>query len=166
MSLDEFALEAQQAVETLLARASASLRERLSEGGRLSAAKIEREQHAAHGLAWLATYVEAIKELGGYARRMEAEGRFGETEALMTRIGLGEYLAQVFGGVAMNQGEIVRPSDFGLKESEVAALRAGAVEELIATGNTVETRARLAARIADAHAGAIGDPGLDGNSPL
>ena len=161
MSLNESALEAQQAVETLLARASASLRERLSEGGRLSAAKIEREQHAAHGLAWLATYVEAIKELGGYARRMEAEGRFGETEALMTRIGLGEYLAQVFGGVAMNQGEIVRPSDFGLRESEVAPLRAGAVEELIATGNTVETRARLAARIADAHAGAIGDPGLD-----
>ena len=161
MSLNESALEAQQAVETLLARASASLRERLSEGGRLSAAKIEREQHSAHGLAWLATYVEAIKELGGYARRMEAEGRFGETEALMTRIGLGEYLAQVFGGVAMNQGEIVRPSDFGLRESEVAPLRAGAVEELIATGNTVETRARLAARIADAHAGAIGDPGLD-----
>ena len=161
MSLNESALEAQHAVETLLARASASLRERLSEGGRLSAAKIEQEQHAAHGLAWLATYVEAIKELGGYARRMEAEGRFGETEALMTRIGLGEYLAQVFGGMAMNQGEIVRPSDFGLKESEVAPLRAGAVEELIATGNTVETRARLAARIADAHAGAIGDPGLD-----
>ena len=61
MSLDDLALDAQNAVETLLARAAASLRERLSEGGRLSAAKIEREQHAAHGLAWLATYVEAIK---------------------------------------------------------------------------------------------------------
>jgi (2S)-methylsuccinyl-CoA dehydrogenase len=161
LSLDEFALEAQNAVETLLARASASLRERLSEGGRLSAAAIEREQHAAHGLAWLATYVEAIKELGGYARRMLAEGRFGETEALMTRIGLGEYLAQIFGGMAMNQGEIVRPGDFGLTEAEIAPLRGGAVAELIATGNTVENRARLAALIADAHAGAIGDPGLD-----
>ena len=114
MSLDESPLRPRP-VETLLARASASLRERLSEGGRLSAAAIEREQHAAHGLAWLATYVEAIKELGGYARRMLAEGRFGETEALMTRIGLGEYLAQIFGGMAMNQGEIVRPSDFGLE---------------------------------------------------
>ena len=64
MSLEDLALQAQNAVETLLARASASLRERLSEGGRLSAAKIEREQHAAHGLAWLATYVEAIKRAG------------------------------------------------------------------------------------------------------
>jgi (2S)-methylsuccinyl-CoA dehydrogenase len=161
LSLDELALEAQHAVEALLARTSASLRLRLSEGGRLSAAAIEREQHAVHGLAWLATYVEAIKELGGYARRMEADGRFGETEALMTRIGLGEYLAQIFGGIAMNQGEIVRPSDFGLSEAEIAPLRGGAVEALIATGNIVETRARLAALIADAHAGAIGDPGLD-----
>ncbi len=161
MNLDELALEAQRAVEALLARASASLRVRLSEGGRPSTAAIEREQHAVHGLAWLATYVEAIKELGGYARRMAADGRFGETEALMTRIGLGEYLAQILGGIAMNQGEVVRPSDFGLKEADIAPLRGGGVEALIATGNTVETRSRLAVLIAEAHAGAIGDPGLD-----
>ena len=79
MSLEDLAIQAQNAVETLLARASASLRERLSEGGRLSAAKIEREQHAAHGLAWLATYVEAIRELASYAARLAGEGRFGET---------------------------------------------------------------------------------------
>ncbi len=161
MSLDDLALDAQNAVEALLARAAASLRERLSEGGRLSAAKIEREQHATHGLAWLATYVEAIKQLGGYARAMAAEGRLGETETLLTRIGLGEYLAQIFGGIAMNQGEIVRLADFGLKEATIAATRKGAVEELIETGSTVEARARLADLIADAHEGAIGDPGLD-----
>ena len=59
-------LKLSAAVEGLLARATAMLRVRLSENGRLSAAKIEAEQHAAHGLAWLATYVEAIKELAGY----------------------------------------------------------------------------------------------------
>ncbi|MFZ2109250.1 MAG: acyl-CoA dehydrogenase, partial [Roseiarcus sp.] len=139
MSLEDLAIQAQNAVETLLARASALLRERLSEGGRLSAAKIEREQHATHGLAWLATYVEAIKQLGGYAGRMSADGRFGETEELVTRIGLSEYLAQIFGGIAMNQGEIVRLADFGLRESVIAPLRAGAVAELIETGATVET---------------------------
>jgi len=161
LSLEDLALQAQNAVETLLARAIASLREQLSEGGRLNAAKIEREQHAAHGLAWLATYVEAIKQLGGYARRISAEGRLSETEELLTRIGLGEYLAQIFGGIAMNQGEIVRLADFGLKESVIAPLRGGAVAELIETGATVETRARLAARIAEAPEGAVGDPGLD-----
>ena len=161
MNLDDLASQAQHAVESLLARAAASLRKRLSDNGRLSATKIEREQHAAHGLAWLATYVEAIKELAGYASRMKEEGRFGETEELLTRIGLGEYLAQVFGGIPMNQGEIIRLGDFGLDEAVIAQLRGGAVATLIATGNTVEARARLAALIAVAHDGTIGDPGLD-----
>ncbi len=161
MTLDALALDAQHAAETLLARASASLRQRLSDNGRLSAAKIEAEQHAAHGLAWLATYVEAIKEMAGYAKRMSEESRFGETEELLTRIGLGEYLAQMFGGIPMNQGEIVRLGDFGLDAAEVAPLRGGAVAELIASGNTVANRAKLGQRIAEAHEGAIGDPGLD-----
>ena len=157
----ELAAQARHTVEALLARAAETLRVRLSDNGKLSAAKIEREQHAAHGLAWLATYVEAIKELGLYAERMQAEGRYGETEDLLTRIGLGEYLAQIFGGIFMNQGEIVRLADFGLDEAAIAAARTPAVETLIREGNTVANRARLAARIADAPAGAIGDPGLD-----
>ena len=92
-------LEALRAVEGLLARAVERLRPRVSDGDALSAEKLEREQHAAHGLAWLATYVEAIREMAGYASRMQAEGRYGETEALLTQIGLGEYLAQIFGGM-------------------------------------------------------------------
>ena len=161
MNLDEIALDGQHAAETLLARASAALRERVTVGGKLSAAKLEAEQHAVHGLSWLATYVEAIKELQAYAARMRGEGRFGKTEELLTRIGLGEYLAQMFSGIAMNQGEIVRLEDFGLVDEQIAPLKQGAVAELIAQGNTVQNRARLAALIAEAPAGAIGDPGLD-----
>ncbi|MGO4869531.1 MAG: acyl-CoA dehydrogenase family protein, partial [Roseiarcus sp.] len=161
MPLDDLAPQALTAVEALLARAASALRERVSDGGRLSAGKIEREQHAAHGLAWFATYVEAIKEMTGYARRMKAEGRFGETETLLTQVGLGEYLAQIFGGIPMNQGEIVRLGDFGLKADEIAQFRNEAVEALITGGNTPDARARLAVLIAEAHAGAIGDPGLD-----
>ena len=161
MPLDELALDALRAVEVLLARAAERLRSRVSEGGALSGEKLEREQHAAHGLAWLATYVEAIREMASYARRMQAEGRYGETETLLTQIGLGEYLAQIFGGIAMNQGEIVRLADFGLSTAEIAAARSEAIETLITTGSAPETRARLAARIADAPEEPIGDPGLD-----
>ena len=161
LNVEHLGLEAQHAVETLLASAAAALRERVSANGKLSSAKLEAEQHATHGLAWLATYVEAIKELTGYAERLRAEGRFGETEDLLTRIGLGEYLAQIFGGVAMNQGEIVRLEDFGLEESQFLPLKSGAVAELIRSGNTPSNRARLAALIAEAPDGAIGDPGLD-----
>ena len=161
VAFDDLARQAQGAVETLLARATAAVQPVVSRDGRLDAAALEAEQHAVHGLAWLATYVEAVRQLAAYAERMKAEGRFGETEELLTRIGLGEYLAQAFGGIAMNQGEIVRPADFGLDETVVAGLRKGAVAELIATGSTPANRAKLAALIEHAHDGAIGDPGLD-----
>jgi (2S)-methylsuccinyl-CoA dehydrogenase len=161
VSPDELAARALRAVEVLLARAVERLRPRVSDADALSAEKLEREQHAAHGLAWLATYVEAIREMAGYSSRMQAEGRYSETEALLTLIGLGEYLAQIFGGLAMNQGEIIRLADFGLSGAEIATARTEAVETLIAQGTSTETRARLAAAIAEAHVGPIGDPGLD-----
>ena len=40
--------------------------------------------------------------------------RLGEIEELLVRIGLGEYLAQMLGGIPISQGEIVRPADLGL----------------------------------------------------
>ena len=61
----------------------------LGTDGRIDAAKLESQQHAAHGLAWLATYAEAVAELGGYAERLQAEGRFGETEEIAALVALG-----------------------------------------------------------------------------
>ncbi len=161
MTLDDLAHEAQFAVERLLARALDAMRGRVSENGKLAADKIEAEQHAVHGLAWLATYVEAVKEMAAYANRMQEEGRFGEVEQLLTRIGLGDYLDQIFSAIPMNQGERLRLADFGLAPDEIAPFRNKAVEALIASGATRENRAALAALIAEAREGSIGDPGLD-----
>ena len=161
MTLDDLARQAHFAADRFMDRALDAMRDRVSENGKLSAGKIETEQHAVHGLAWLATYVEAIKEMAAYANRMQEDGRFGETEQLLTRIGLGEYLDQIFSAIPMNQGEFVRPADFGLAPGEIAQLRSEAVEALIASGNTRENRAALAALIGEAREGVIGDPGLD-----
>ncbi|BCM86360.1 acyl-CoA dehydrogenase family protein [Methylobacterium indicum] len=130
--------------------------------GRLSAERLEAEQHAAHGLAWLSTYAEAIVQLGAYAARLAGEGRFGETETLLVRIGLGEYLEQLFGGIPMSQGEMVRPtSSLGLKAQEVARHRSDAVETLIAEGNTAGNRAALVRLIREGSGATVGDSGLD-----
>src|SRR5579871_1858253 len=80
--------EAARGAERLLSRASAAVREKVLVDGGLSAELIEREQHACHGLSWLATYVEAIKQMTAYARRLSARGKFGELEALLTQIGV------------------------------------------------------------------------------
>ncbi len=161
MTLDDLARQAHFSAQGLLDCALDAVRDRVSENGKLSPDRIEAEQHAVHGLAWLATYVEAIKEMAGYAQRMSEEGRFGETEQLIMRIGLGEYLTQMFNGIPMNQGEILRLTDFGLGPQDIAPFRNEIVEALIASGNTRENRAALAALIGEAQEGAIGDPGLD-----
>jgi (2S)-methylsuccinyl-CoA dehydrogenase len=161
LTLDELARQAHFAARDLLGCALDTMRERVCENGKLSAEKIETEQHAVHGLAWLATYVEAIKEMAAYANRMQEGARFGETEQLLTRIGLGDYLDQIFSAIPMNQGEMVRPADFGLTADQIARFRNEAVAALIASGNTRENRAALAALVGEGREGVIGDPGLD-----
>ena len=143
--------------EALLADGVAALRARVSEGGKVSAPALERHQHAAHAASWLATYVEALRQMQAWAGRLEAEGRFGEIERLIHQIAFGEYLAQIAGGIPMSQGEMARPGDLGLtfQPGEAGA-------RLIAQGNTPEARARLVALMRDnaGHA-TFGASGLD-----
>jgi (2S)-methylsuccinyl-CoA dehydrogenase len=122
---------------------------------------LDREQRAAHGLAWLATYVEAVRQLAAYAERMRRENRLGEIEELIVRIGLGEYLAQILGGISMSQGEIVRLADLGLDAAAVAARLTRQVDALIATGNTAERRARLVELMRSDRNATFGVSGLD-----
>ena len=146
----------------LVAEAGRRLRSRVTVDGRLSPKRLEAEQHAAHGLAWLATYAEAIRELAAYAARQTEAGRFGEIEELLVRLGIGEYLDQVFGGIAMSQGETVRLHAFGLAARDAAGFRTDAIEALIVGGNTPANRARLVAAMGDLQGVAtIGDAGLD-----
>ena len=156
--------DAAGAAAKLVAEATRRVRARvLGPEGRIDPVKLEAEQHAAHGLAWLATYGEAVRELAGYAERLQGEGRLGETETLLVRIGVGEYLDQMFGGIPMSQGEMVRPTGaFGFTGRELLQFRTDGVEAAIAAGNTPANRAALVERIRDGGGAAtIGASGLD-----
>ena len=153
--------DAVAAMDALLNDARRAVGERVSVGGRVVSRRFDSEQRATHGLAWLATYVEAIRQLANYAQRLADGGGFGEIEELLVRIGAGEYLAQVLGGIAMSQSEIVRLSDLGLSAAAVAARVNPAVEHLIATGNTPHRRARLMELMRERHHATVGACGLD-----
>ncbi len=159
--LVSLAQDATEALESILAEATFKVRSRVSTDGKIDAKLVDREQRAAHGLAWLATYVEAVRQLGAYAARMNEAGRFREIEELVVRIGLGEYLAQVVGGIPMSQTEFVRPADLGLDTVEVATRLKPALDALETTGNTPANRARLAELISEHHTATPGDCGLD-----
>jgi (2S)-methylsuccinyl-CoA dehydrogenase len=148
--------------EALLEEAVAAVRQKVLVEGRISSAKLEQEQHAAHGLSWLATYVMALRELKAYGERLQEEDRYGAIEDYAIRIGAGEYAAQIFGGIPMSQGEIVRLPALGLTAKAVAAACSDAAEQLIAEGNTPENRARFVALFSQSQGlASVGDPGLD-----
>ena len=130
--------------------------------GRVDAALLDRHQVVAHGFAWVATYAEALRQMRGWAERLDRAGRLGELEASMLQAAFGEYLAQLDGGLAMSQGEIVRPADFALGEEERDAFRTDAVRRLMAAGNASGLRLRIAELLADAlHGGGFGKAALE-----
>jgi (2S)-methylsuccinyl-CoA dehydrogenase len=153
--------QAVDAVDALFADARRAVAERVVCEGRAVARAVNREQRAAHGLAWLATYVEALHQLTAYLRRLSATGYLSEVEELLVRIGAGEYLAQIFGGIPMSQGEIVRLADLGLGPAAVAARMNSAVEHLIAYGNTAQRRARLVELMRERGEATVGATGLE-----
>ncbi|HUZ32994.1 MAG TPA: acyl-CoA dehydrogenase family protein [Xanthobacteraceae bacterium] len=153
--------QAADAAEALLGDAQRAVAEKVVREGRANARLVDKEQRATHGLAWLATYVEAIRQLAAYAQRLSATGSFGEIEDLLVRIGAGEYLAQIVGGIPMSQSEIVRLGDLGVTSAMVAARVNPAVEHLIVYGNTAPRRARLAELMRQQADAGIGAAGLD-----
>ncbi len=119
---------------------------------------LDRAQYAAHGLAWYATYAAALRQTLAWGERLDASGRLGELEGLICQAAFGEYLAQLGGGIAMSQGEIVRLADLGVGHEAADGFAGEAVWRLIRGGNTATVRMRIAALIADGH---FGDAALD-----
>jgi len=131
--------------ESLLAKAIERVRTDVSSGGRLSAQLLEENQTAAHGLAWLATYVESLRQMQKWAEGLKANGQFGTMEQLIHQIAFGEYLWQIYGGIQMNQGEVVRLQDIGLSQDDARALMNTEVSLLCEKGNTQAARLALVA---------------------
>ncbi len=148
-------------IERLYARVEKHVAEKVSYHQKISSDLLEREQHITHGLAWLATTIQAMRECLNSASRLIEENKFGPVESLITQIGFGEYLAQVFHGIAMSQGEIIRLSDFGLSVQTILQAMEGPVEAMLAIGNTPENRLALVQYLTSDHSLNVGDAGLD-----
>ncbi|MGB7244916.1 MAG: acyl-CoA dehydrogenase family protein [Sulfitobacter sp.] len=149
-------------VEAVLSLATTRVKERVSEGGRVSGQLVETHQTAAHGLAWLATYAQALRQMQKWADGLQAQGKFGELEQLIHQIAFGEYLWQIYGGIQMNQGEMVRLQDLGLGQSDMRSLMEPAIQTLTQHGNTQAARTRLVDLMQEQSANiTVGTSGLD-----
>ena len=155
--------DAVTAVEAYVAAASSAARASLAGAdGKPDRGAFERHQHRAHGLSWVATYLETLRQTAGWAARLEAEGKFGEIEALLCQVLFGEYCAQLIGGIPMNQGEMVRPADLGCSMADMQLLFAPPIQRFLQEGKTPEVMAAAALLLPDALArNTVEHTGLD-----
>jgi len=147
------------AADKVLAAAKSGVRAKLAEvNGDLDAV-----QHSAHGLAWLATTVEGLRQMVTWADLLKAEAKFGEFEQLILAAAFAEYLSQIAHGIPLNQGEIIRADALGISNTEIRAFEdTPVVSELIAVGSSDGIKAQLAALIAaQPNATTFGNAGLD-----
>ena len=143
--------------EQLLECGRGSVAHMVSHGGEVKAALMEAHQLAAHGLAWQATYVEALRQSLAWATRLQDAGSFGAVESAILRLGFAEYLQQLGGGIPISQTEMVRPWDLGVPMATVQAFMAqSVVEDLAEPGALNQARALLAGAAAAGEFGAVG----------
>ncbi|KZY43352.1 acyl-CoA dehydrogenase [Roseovarius sp. HI0049] len=148
--------------ETVLEAAKEAVRGMVVVDGRVSSRAVEAHQSAAHGLAWLATYVEALRQMQTWAERLTEAGNFGEVEQLILQIAFGEYLHQIAGGIPMNQGEVVRLQEMGLGWDALSGFQCREVQTLMASGNSQAARTRLVELMQERSAEiTVGATGLD-----
>ncbi len=148
--------DAVTAAQKILDLAKAGVRGRIAEAG-----GVDQAQHAAHGLAWLATTVEALRQMNLWAARLQEEGSFGEFEQLLLIAAFAEYGAQIAGGIPMSQLELIRPEALGIAKADIRAYE-DAVADVIAAGSADSVKARLAEFIQHAQgATTFGNSGLD-----
>ena len=138
-----------------------AVRDCVTISGKIERKLIDDQQHVVHGLAWYVTYVETLREVANWAQALSSTGQFGETEAALSTLLFADYLADLRGGIAMNQGERIRPSDLGIEAVVDEALSGRAAQALLSAA-TQELKTKAAGFVRDgAGKGTIEVTGLD-----
>ncbi|MCA6304277.1 MAG: acyl-CoA dehydrogenase, partial [Phenylobacterium sp.] len=75
-----------QAADAVTARVRQAVEALVAPGGRVDRHRLDAEQHAAHGLAWCASYAETLRQVALWAERLEAAGALTEAEALPAQL--------------------------------------------------------------------------------
>ena len=103
-----------EAIERLYQRAHDNVKATVMEGDRISAKKLNANQLPAHAVAYLATELEACRQMAGWAERVG-----GEYEAKVARAYIGEVARSVVGGVDLGPCESVSLADLGITEGDL-----------------------------------------------
>lgn len=151
---------AADAAHAFVAAAKPHVKARISNAdGKADRVLADVEQHVVHGFGWFAAYAEMLREVASWAASLDTQGSFGEIEALLAQLLFAEYGAQMLGGIPMNQGEVIRPTDL---TDDLSALDAPALRTLIRSGGGQAVKSAIASHLVDARGRAtLENCGLD-----
>ena len=72
----------------------------------------EKNQHLIHGFAWIATYIEALRQINNWGIELANKNKLNEFEQLILDISFIEYISQILNGIPMSQTEFIKITDF------------------------------------------------------
>ena len=72
----------------------------------------EKNQHLVHGFAWIATYIEALRQINKWGIELTNKNKLNEFEQLILDISFIEYISQILNGIPMSQTEFIKITDF------------------------------------------------------
>ena len=131
------------ALEILLSHVIDHVREYALVEERVSSAKLDEHQFETHSLAWIATYIESLRQMHYWAEIAIKNHKFDEIEKLLLQISFGEYLSQIQSGIPMSQTEFARLKDMDLPATVLTDFLIPEVEMLSKFGNTQSARQYL-----------------------
>lgn len=147
------------ALSELYQRAQKRVLGHVLEAKRISSRLLDRHQLAAHALAYLATELEAARQLADWSVRVQLDGTGGDLERRIAGCYIGELCRSLVGGIELGPCESIALSQMWLETEDVqATLLSTAVQALCeqyASGDAVCTLARISAEQSS-----FGSPGL------
>ncbi len=144
------------AIERLYALARDRVRARVTTNGKMAPEKLDHEQLAAHAVAYLATELEAARQLQEWVVRAAAPGEGGGAhEERIARTYVAELARELRGGVNMGQTETIALAELGVTDADVAAtIGAPELSEWISANANAATWLEIA-RGAKEHGGGV-----------
>jgi (2S)-methylsuccinyl-CoA dehydrogenase len=103
-----------EAIEGIYRRAHDNVKALVSEGDRISAKKLNANQLAAHAVAYLATELEACRQLADWSERVG-----GDYEGKVARAYIGEVARTIVGGVDLGACENISLSEVGITDGDL-----------------------------------------------
>ena len=100
-------------------------------------------QHQLHGFAWIATYIEALRQINNWSTQLTKKNKIGDFEYLIIEIAFREYIGQLINGIPMSQTEFIKFKDYDSITNEDLINLNAVFEKKFNTGDLNETNKKL-----------------------